>query len=81
MKIVYTILLGIGLVAAVAACGGSDAPAPGAGEGTTPVGGAQDPFTSTVIQAASATPEDQEPSDLLDQTNPTMPENTEPAQI
>lgn len=81
MKIVYTLVLGIGLVAALTACGSSDAPAPGAGGGTPPAAGAQDPFTGAVAQAASVAPEDQEPSDVLAQTVPTTPENTEPVQI
>jgi len=81
MKAVYTIVMGIGLVAALTACGGSDAPAPVAGGGTPPVAGTQDPFTSTVAQAASVALEDQEPSDVLEQTAPTMPENTELAPI
>ena len=79
MKSIVTHALGIGLAASLAACGNSDAPAPGAGGGTPPVAGSPDAFTGAILQAANAAPEDQEPSDALEQTASTMPENTEPA--
>lgn len=75
-------LIGVILLATLAACGGSDhddgAQAP---PGSPPVaGGAPDVFAAQVASVAATAPDDTEPA-ALDGSAPTMPDDTEPAPI
>ena len=77
----------IGLLALLSACGGHDhddmaqtppPPPPATGGNSGPA--APDAFTTQVTAVAAVQPDDAEPA-ALDASEPTMPENTEPAPV
>lgn len=80
MKISF--LPGILLVAGLAACGGSDHDQGAASPGAPPPVGADtsDKFLSQVASVAAASSDGTEPAGL-DDSPPTMPDNTEPAPL